>query len=61
MLDFSHSELSYSEESLARRDLIPKAEADLCRGEGHATIVELNKTSEVDKDALGSLRTKVSL
>lgn len=61
VLDFSHRELSDSEQALTRRDLVTEAKADLRGSEGHTAIVELNQAAEVDEDALSSLRSQVTL
>ena len=61
VLDLSHGELSDTEESLTRRDFITETKANLGGSEGHAAIVELDQSAEVDEDTLGSLGTKVTL
>jgi Zn-dependent M28 family amino/carboxypeptidase len=58
VLNFSHSKLSDSQKTLLGMDFISKSKTDLSSCEWHAPIVIVEKTSEVDKDTLGSLRSE---
>lgn len=61
VLDFSHGELSHSDEARAGRDLVSEGVADLGAGKGQSTLVELQQALEIDKDALGRLWAEVAL
>ena len=55
MLNLSHRKLSDPQEALLGMDLISEAKTNLSCSEGHATIIIVEETSEVDEDTLSSL------
>lgn len=61
VLDLSHGELTDTKETLAGRDLVTEAEANLGSCEGQTTIVELDEAAEVDEHTLGGLGAKIAL
>jgi hypothetical protein len=58
MLNLSHGKLSDSQKALLGMDLISEAKTDLSRSEGHATVIIIEETSEVNEDTLSSLGSK---
>lgn len=56
VLYLCHSELSHAEKALLRVNFVPEAKTNLSCSEGHSPIVEVNQSSEVNEDTLGSLR-----
>lgn len=55
MLNFSHSELTDSKETLLGVNFVTEAETDLGCCEGHAAVVEVEEAAEVYEDTLGCL------
>jgi len=60
VLDLGHGELSNSEETLSRRDLVSERSTDLSGGEGDSTVVEFEESSKVDEVTLGGFGSEVS-
>lgn len=54
-------DLPYTQQTLTGSNLISETLADLSRGEGHSTVVKLEESTKVDKVALSSLGSKVSV
>jgi len=55
VLDLSKRELTHTEKTGARSNLVTEGTANLGSGEGQLASVEVEKTLEVDKDTLGGL------
>ena len=60
VLDFSHRELTDTEETLSRRNLVTESKADLSSSKGETAIVEFNKTTEIDEHTLSCLGAKIA-
>lgn len=61
VLNLGHGELTNTQKTLARRDFISEAEANLCSGKRCPTIVKFDQSTEVDEDALGGLWAQIAL
>lgn len=60
VLNLSHEELTDTQKTGARRNLVTERLANGGRGEGHALLVELEQLLEVQELTLGSLGAKVA-
>jgi hypothetical protein len=61
VLNFGHEEFTDSKETLLGSNLVSERFTDLGRSEWDSTVVEFEKSSKVDKVALGSLGSKVAI
>jgi len=49
-----------TDESRARRDLVPEGVSDLSSSEGKFSLVELQQTLEVEEDSLSGFRPQIA-
>ena len=61
MFNLRHSELTHTKQACTWTNFIAETLANLGTCEWHAAVVEVKQALKVDKVALGSLRTKITL
>jgi hypothetical protein len=56
-----HRHSPHTQQSLLRRDLVSERFTDLSTSKGNTAVIEIEKTTKVDKVSLGSLGSEVSV